>query len=182
MMVPLKEEKNYYAKCENEDDTKIFIEERTSSQSLASFTYDPNSSYNNSFILEKMKILFNFCKKVHKFNTYLMLLVMISFILNCITVHYMSLMKGYVDEYVPKISSELDEAYVRFNEDSDQINYVSNIIQSDEFKQRYDKISEFVDIITVEDVERINELILNVDPIEVGQLIHILCQMYNCDK
>ena len=70
----------------------------------------------------------------------------------------MSLMKGYVDEYVPKISSELDEAYVRFNEDSDQINYVSNIIQSDEFKQRYDKISEFVDIITVEDVERINEL------------------------
>lgn len=94
----------------------------------------------------------------------------------------MSLMKGYVDEYVPKISSELDEAYVRFNEDSDQINYVSNIIQSDEFKQRYDKISEFVDIITVEDVERINELILNVDPIEVGQLIHILCQMYNCDK
>ena len=94
----------------------------------------------------------------------------------------MSLMKGYVDKYVPKISSELDEAYIRFNEDSDQINYVSNIIQSDEFKQRYNKISEFVDIVSIDDVERINELIENVDPVEVGQLIDALCQAYDCSK
>lgn len=94
----------------------------------------------------------------------------------------MVLIKGYVDKYVPKISSELDEAYIRFNEDSDQINYVSNIIQSDEFKQRYNKISEFVDIVSIDDVERINELIENVDPVEVGQLIDALCQAYDCSK
>jgi tetrahydromethanopterin S-methyltransferase subunit A len=89
-------------------------------------------------------------------------------------------MKGYVDKYGPKISSEIDEAYIRFNEDSDQINYMSNIIQSDQFKQRYNKISEFVDIMSVEDIERINQLILNIDPVEVGELIHALCKVYDC--
>jgi len=177
-MIPLKGDK-YYVETEVEDDTKEFLQERPS---LSSITYNPNSRYNNSFVLQKMNIMIDFYKKVNKFNTLLILLVIISFILNCVTVHYMSLMKGYVDKYAPKISSELDEAYVRFNEDSDQINYMSNIIQSDEFKHRYNKISEFVDIISIDDVERINELILNIDPVEVGQLIHVLCQVYDCDK
>jgi hypothetical protein len=177
-MIPLKEDK-YYVETEVEDDTKEFLQERPS---LSSITYNPNNRYYSSFFFEKMGVMIDFYKKVNKFNTLLILLVIISFILNCITVHYMSLMKGYVDKYVPKISSELDEAYVRFNEDSDQINYMSNIIQSDEFKHRYNKISEFVDIISIDDVERINELILNIDPVEVGQLIHALCQVYDCGK
>jgi|TARA_B100001971_G_scaffold63737_1_gene58666 hypothetical protein len=177
-MIPLKEDK-YYVETEVEDDTNEFLRGRPS---LSSITYNPNSRYNNSFIFEKINIMIDFYKKINKFNTLLILLVAISFILNCITIHYMVLIKGYVDKYVPKISSELDEAYIRFNEDSDQINYVSNIIQSDEFKQRYNKISEFVDIVSIDDVERINELIENVDPVEVGQLIDALCQAYDCSK
>lgn len=177
-MIPLKENK-YYVESEVEDDTKEFLRGRPS---LSSITYDPNSRYNNSFIFEKINIMIDFYKKVNKFNTFLILLVIISFILNCITVHYMFLMKGYADKYVPKISSEIDEAYVRFNEDSDKINYISNIIQSDEFKQNYNKISEFVDIISIEDIEKINELIENVDPVEIGELIDTLCKVYNCSK
>jgi len=175
-MIPLKEDKHY---IENEDDTKEFLQER---RSLASFTYNPNSRYSESFVWEKINIMIDFFKKLNKFNTFLILLVAISFILNCITVHYMVLIKVYADKYVPKISSEIDEAYVRFNEDSDQINYISNIIQSDEFKQNYNKISEFIDIISIEDVERINELIENIDPVEVGELIDALCQVYKCSK
>ena len=147
-MIPLKEDKHY---VENEDDTKEFLHGRPS---LSSITYNPNSRYSESFVWEKINIMIDFYKKINKFNTLLILLVAISFILNCITIHYMVLIKGYADKYVPKISSEIDEAYVRFNEESDQINYVSNIIQSDEFKQRYNKISEFVDIISIEDIER----------------------------
>ena len=176
-MIPLKDDK-YYVETEVEDDTKEFIQER---QSLSSFTYNPNNRYRESYIFEKFNIMIDFYKKVNKFNTLLILLVIISFILNCVTVHYMSLMKGYVDKYGPKISSEIDEAYTRFNEDSDQINYMSNIIQSDQFKQRYNKISEFVDIISVEDIERINQLIENINPVEVGELIHALCKVYDCD-
>lgn len=175
-MIPLKEDKHY---VENEDDTKEFLRGRPS---LSSITYNPNSRYSESFVWEKINIMIDFYKKLNKFNTLLILLVAISFILNCITIHYMVLIKGYADKYVPKISSEIDEAYVRFNEDSDQINYVSNIIQSDEFKQRYNKISEFVDIISIEDIERINELIENIDPVEVGELIDTLCKVYNCSK
>ena len=175
-MIPLKEDKHY---VENEDDTKEFLRGRPS---LSSITYNPNSRYSESFVWEKINIMIDFYKKINKFNTLLILLVAISFILNCITIHYMVLIKGYADKYVPKISSEIDEAYVRFNEDSDQINYVSNIIQSDEFKQRYNKISEFVDIISIEDIERINELIENIDPVEVGELIDALCKEYDCSK
>tara|TARA_Y100001949_G_C15899514_1_gene291910 strand:- start:311 stop:838 length:528 start_codon:yes stop_codon:yes gene_type:complete len=175
-MIPLKEDKHY---VENEDDTKEFLRGRPS---LSSITYNPNSRYSESFVWEKINIMIDFYKKLNKFNTLLILLVAISFILNCITIHYMVLIKGYADKYVPKISSEIDEAYVRFNEDSDQINYVSNIIQSDEFKQRYNKISEFVDIISIEDIERINELIENIDPVEVGELIDALCKEYDCSK
>jgi len=175
-MIPLKEDKHY---VENEDDTKEFLQGRPS---LSSITYNPNSRYSESFVWEKINIMIDFYKKINKFNTLLILLVAISFILNCITIHYMVLIKGYADKYVPKISSEIDEAYVRFNEDSDQINYVSNIIQSDEFKQRYNKISEFVDIISIEDIERINELIENIDPVEVGELIDALCKEYDCSK
>ena len=175
-MIPLKEDKHY---VENEDDTKEFLRGRPS---LSSITYNPNSRYSESFVWEKINIMIDFYKKLNKFNTLLILLVAISFILNCITIHYMVLIKGYADKYIPKISSEIDEAYVRFNEDSDQINYVSNIIQSDEFKQRYNKISEFVDIISIEDIERINELIENIDPVEVGELIDALCKEYDCSK
>lgn len=172
-MIPLKEDKHY---VENEDDTKEFLRGRPS------LSYNPNSRYSESFVWEKINIMIDFYKKINKFNTLLILLVAISFILNCITIHYMVLIKGYADKYIPKISSEIDEAYVRFNEDSDQINYVSNIIQSDEFKQRYNKISEFVDIISIEDIERINELIENIDPVEVGELIDALCKEYDCSK
>ncbi len=175
-MIPLKEDKHY---VENEDDTKEFLRGRPS---LSSITYNPNSRYSESFVWEKINIMIDFFKKLNKFNTFLILLVAISFILNCITVHYMVLIKVYADKYVPKISSEIDEAYVRFNEDSDQINYISNIIQSDEFKQNYNKISEFIDIISIEDIEKINELIENVDPVEVGELIDTLCKVYNCSK
>ena len=176
-MIPLKKNK-YYVETEVEDDTKEFLQERPS---LSSITYNSNHRYYSSFFFEKMGVMIDFYKKINKFNTLLILLVAISFILNCITIHYMVLIKGYADKYVPKMSSELDEAYVRFNKDSDQINYVSNIIQSDEFKQRYNKISEFVDIISIEDVERINELIENIDPVEVGELIDALCKEYHCD-
>lgn len=177
-MIPLKKNK-YYVETEVEDDTKEFLQERPS---LSSITYNSNHRYYSSFFFEKMGVMIDFYKKINKFNTLLILLVAISFILNCITIHYMVLIKGYADKYVPKISSEIDEAYVRFNEDSDQINYVSNIIQSDEFKQRYNKISEFVDIISIEDIERINELIENIDPVEVGELIDALCKEYDCSK
>ena len=47
-MIPLKEDKHY---IENEDDTKEFLQER---RSLASFTYNPNSRYSESFVLEKI--------------------------------------------------------------------------------------------------------------------------------
>ena len=93
-MIPLKENK-YYVESEVEDDTKEFLRGRPS---LSSITYDANSRYNNSFIFEKINIMIDFYKKVNKFNTFLILLVIISFILNCITVHYMSLMKGYVEK------------------------------------------------------------------------------------
>ena len=77
-MIPLKEDK-YYVETEVEDDTKEFIQER---QSLSSFTYNPNNHYRESYIFEKFNIMIDFYKKMNKFNTFLLLLVIISFILN----------------------------------------------------------------------------------------------------
>mgnify|MGYP000492340349 CR=1 FL=1 len=63
-MIPLKEDKHY---IENEDDTKEFLQER---RSLASFTYNPNSRYSESFVWEKINIMIDFFKKLNKFNTF----------------------------------------------------------------------------------------------------------------
>ena len=50
------------------------------------------------------------------------------------------------------------------------------------FEKQIKLLKTNYDIVSIDDVERINELIENVDPVEVGQLIDALCQVYDCSK
>ena len=89
-------------------------------------------------------------------------------------------MNEMVQEYVPEFKKDFDNAIIRFNEDSDQIQNVSYIINSEEFQNSYHKINQFINIISVEDLNKINTLLDNINPEEVGELIHKLCQLYSC--
>jgi len=184
-MMPLKHDKfyttNYYEENKEYDKTQEEKSKETIQQpgSLAYFTH---VSEDDSCIMRS----YNTIKKINKFKTLLLLLVIISFILNCLTIHYMLIMKMYAEKistyipYIPRINNQLNEAYIRFNQDSDQLDNLSDIIQSEDFQHRYNKISEFVDIISIEDINKLNQLILNINPVEVGQLIHELCKIYEC--
>ena len=114
------------------------------------------------------------------FKVCVIIMLLVIIFLSSSTLHYISTINEMVREYVPEFKKDLDNVIIRFNEDSDQIQNVSYIINSEEFQNSYHKINQFVNIISVEDLNKINTLLDNINPEEVGKLIHKLCQLYGC--
>jgi len=125
-------------------------------------------------------MLLEFYSKYCRFNIFVIVLLLLIIILSSINLHYMSLMNQMASNYIPKFKEEIDEILVRFNEDSDQIQNVSDIINSEEFQNTYHKVNEFVTTISIDDLNKIDLLLNSIDPKEVGELIHKLCQLYDC--
>jgi len=128
--------------------------------------------------------LYNRClelkEKYLTYNVCVIIMLVITLFMTCLNLHYMSEMNSIVNKYVPEVKKNFDDALIRFNKDSDQIQNVSDIINSDEFQNSYHKINDFVSIISIDDMNKINELLNNIDPKEVGELIHVLCKSFGC--
>ena len=125
--------------------------------------------------------IFNICKNLNIFNISVLLFLLINLILSSITLHYMSNIQSIINEFVPKINKQVDDAYELFNEDSNKVTNITDMIMSDEFKTNYHKVEQIINTISIDDIDKINTLLSNMDPKQVDRLIHKLCDTFQCN-
>jgi len=125
--------------------------------------------------------IFNICKNLNIFNISVLLFLLTNLILNSITLHYMSNIQSIINEFVPKINKQVDDAYELFNEDSNKVTNITDMIMSDEFKTNYHKVEQIINTISIDDIDKINTLLSNMDPKQVDRLIHKLCDTFQCN-
>ena len=125
--------------------------------------------------------IFNICKNLNIFNVSVLLFLLVNLILSSITLHYMSNIQSIINEFVPKINKQVDDAYELFNEDSSKVTNITDMIMSDEFKINYHKVKQILDIISIDDVDKINTLLSNMDPKKIDRLIDKLCDTFQCN-
>ena len=125
--------------------------------------------------------IFNICKNLNIFNISVLLFLLTNLILNSITLHYMSNIQSIINEFVPKINKQVDDVYELFNEDSNKVTNVIDMIMSDEFKTNYHKVGQIINTISIDDIDKINTLLSNMDPKKVNRLINKLCDTFECN-
>tara|TARA_B100000745_G_scaffold299018_1_gene248890 strand:+ start:147 stop:650 length:504 start_codon:yes stop_codon:yes gene_type:complete len=125
--------------------------------------------------------IFNICKNLNIFNISVLLFLLINLILSSITLHYMSNIQSIINEFVPKINKQVDDAYELFNEDSNKVTNITDMIMSDEFKTNYHKVGQIINTISINDIDKINTLLSNMDPKQVDRLINKLCDTFECN-
>jgi len=125
--------------------------------------------------------IFNICKNLNIFNISVLLFLLTNLILSSITLHYMSNIQSIVNEFVPKINKQVDDAYELFNEDSNKVTNITDMIMSDEFKTNYHKVGQIINTISINDIDKINTLLSNMDPKQVDRLINKLCDTFECN-
>ena len=107
--------------------------------------------------------------------------MLVNLILSSITLHYMSNIQSIINEFVPKINKQVDDAYELFNEDSNKVTNITDMIMSDEFKTNYHKVGQIINTISIDDIDKINTLLSNMDPKKVNRLINKLCDTFECN-
>ena len=125
--------------------------------------------------------IFNICKNLNIFNVSVLLFLLVNLILSSITLHYMSNIQSIINEFVPKINKQVDDAYELFNEDSNKVTNITDMIMSDEFKTNYHKVGQIINTISIDDIDKINTLLSNMDPKKVNRLINKLCDTFECN-
>ena len=125
--------------------------------------------------------IFNICKNLNIFNVSVLLFLLVNLILSSITLHYMSNIQSIINEFVPKINKQVDDVYELFNEDSNKVTNVIDMIMSDEFKTNYHKVGQIINTISIDDIDKINTLLSNMDPKKVNRLINKLCDTFECN-
>ena len=125
--------------------------------------------------------IFNICKNLNIFNISVLLFLLTNLILSSITLHYMSNIQSIINEFVPKINKQVDDAYELFNEDSNKVTNITDMIMSDEFKTNYHKVGQIINTISINDIDKINTLLSNMDPKQVDRLINKLCDTFECN-
>ena len=125
--------------------------------------------------------IFNICKNLNIFNVSVLLFLLVNLILSSITLHYMSNIQSIINEFVPKINKQVDDVYELFNEDSNKVTNVIDMIMSDEFKTNYHKVGQIINTISIDDIDKINTLLSNMDPKKVNRLINKLCDTFGCN-
>lgn len=125
--------------------------------------------------------IFNICKNLNIFNVSVLLFLLVNLILSSITLHYMSNIQSIINEFVPKINKQVDDAYELFNEDSNKVTNITDMIMSDEFKTNYHKVEQIINTISIDDIDKINTLLSNMDPKKVNRLINKLCDTFECN-
>ena len=125
--------------------------------------------------------IFNICKNLNIFNISVLLFLLTNLILNSITLHYMSNIQSIINEFVPKINKQVDDVYELFNEDSNKVTNITDMIMSDEFKTNYHKVEQIINTISIDDIDKINTLLSNMDPKKVNRLINKLCDTFECN-
>ena len=125
--------------------------------------------------------IFNICKNLNIFNVSVLLFLLVNLILSSITLHYMSNIQSIINEFVPKINKQVDDVYELFNEDSNKVTNVIDMIMSDEFKTNYHKVGQIINTISINDIDKINTLLSNMDPKKVNRLINKLCDTFECN-
>ena len=125
--------------------------------------------------------IFNICKNLNIFNVSVLLFLLVNLILSSITLHYMSNIQSIINEFVPKINKQVDDAYEVFNEDSSKVTNITDMIMSDEFKTNYHKVGQIINTISIDDIDKINTLLSNMDPKKVNRLINKLCDTFECN-
>tara|TARA_B100000446_G_C10326417_1_gene260576 strand:- start:207 stop:488 length:282 start_codon:yes stop_codon:yes gene_type:complete len=93
----------------------------------------------------------------------------------------MSNIQSIINEFVPKINKQVDDVYELFNEDSNKVTNVIDMIMSDEFKTNYHKVGQIINTISIDDIDKINTLLSNMDPKKVNRLINKLCDTFECN-
>lgn len=125
--------------------------------------------------------IFNICKNLNIYNISVLLFLLANLTLSSITLHYMSNIQSIINEFVPKINKQVDDVYELFNEDSNKVTNVIDMIMSDEFKTNYHKVGQIINTISIDDIDKINTLLSNMDPKKVNRLINKLCDTFECN-
>ena len=125
--------------------------------------------------------IFNICKNLNIYNISVLLFLLANLTLSSITLHYMSDIQSIINEFVPKINKQVDDAYELFNEDSNKVTNITDMIMSDEFKTNYHKVGQIINTISIDDIDKINTLLSNMDPKKVNRLINKLCDTFECN-
>ena len=125
--------------------------------------------------------IFNICKNLNIYNISVLLFLLANLTLSSITLHYMSDIQSIINEFVPKINKQVDDVYELFNEDSNKVTNVIDMIMSDEFKTNYHKVGQIINTISIDDIDKINTLLSNMDPKKVNRLINKLCDTFECN-